>query len=615
MKMIKIFIVFNTVLCFGNCNIYKELPSIFFIDNYEKCQSEGKIFCKTTINLKPTGENTSRYWKLIQHSIDNDQAYNHDELFHAVCTNRTEIGVERTISERYRENFKNFGLNAVIKRLNCGYVSDVNQADLFDWLWLLFCTSYIIYILIATYWDAKNEETSILSHNFGTYLRQFSLVRNFKKFKNIPSSEDFQKLKSIQGIRFYNMLLIIFCHTFSSYIGGYVDNTDYIENIPDNTVRHGIRNLLVYLVQTFFLFSAFLMSYHFFQIVQNRENDGHKPRIIYLSFVNRYLRLVPLIIVMIGMGGTIWILNIFKGPFKDAYADAEYIRCRKNWWSTLSFIHNHHNYHESCFFTTWYLAADTQLYVLSLSIMGAAWIYRKNVKYYLGYFFILGVLIPSIVTYVYDLDFIFRINPENSKMDNFRSFKFNAMYSSTYCNMATYMLGLTCGYAYLHLKNVEIPSKTVTEFLWFTSFFGLPVLVLGISSYHFSRLTNALLSGILKPIYALGIGIGVFGISKGLGGLTKKICEWKPAVLLGKLTYSTYIVHYGIVFHRTAVTTKPLYISDYVLLKSFIGDATISFFFGFLVYLVFETPASNMQNLLVPQVRHQRAKTEVSKDK
>lgn len=60
-------------------------------------------------------------------------------------------------------------------------------------------------------------------------VKALSLVTNWKKLCYLNDRPDFQKLKFIQGIRFYNMLLVIFCHTLCSYIGGYVANTEYFE--------------------------------------------------------------------------------------------------------------------------------------------------------------------------------------------------------------------------------------------------------------------------------------------------------------------------------------------------------------------------------------------------
>uniref|UniRef100_A0A6P7GLR7 O-acyltransferase like protein-like n=1 Tax=Diabrotica virgifera virgifera TaxID=50390 RepID=A0A6P7GLR7_DIAVI len=360
-------------------NLYKELPSIFQIDDYEKCKMESKLFCKVSVTLTPLENNiSSKHWKMIQ------------ELYN------------------------------VVRR------------------------------------KAPEGEK---------YFLPFSIIKNYQKFRAVKDNEDFQKLKCIQGIRFYNMLLIIFCHTFSSFIGGYVMNTEYIENISNNPFRHGLRNLMVFLVQTFFLFSSFLMSYHFFQVMENKENEQHKLKVVLLTFFNRYLRILPPVLIMVGWGSTVWVVNLFYGPVKDQYADPEHLRCQKNWWASLLFIHNHYNQEDMCYFTTWYLAADTQLYLLSLIILTIIWINRNTAKHLLSAFVALGVLIPTVICYIYDLDMIFRITPENSKINKFRSVNFHVVYSSTYSNMATYMIGLCFGYFYFTLRNVRISFTRVSTAL------------------------------------------------------------------------------------------------------------------------------------------------------
>lgn len=47
--------------------------------------------------------------------------------------------------------------------------------------------------------------------------------------------------------------------------------------------------------------------------------------------------------------------------------------------------------------------------------------------------------------------------------------------------------------------------------------------------------------------------------------MIKRICELKPILFMGNFTYSTYVVQFGLVFYRTAATTKPLFVSDLVL--------------------------------------------------
>lgn len=79
----------------------------------------------------------------------------------------------------------------------------------------IFFSFYVYFVIIF-----------VLAH---IIVKALSLVTNWRKLCSLNDRPDFQKLKFIQGIRFYNMLLVIFCHTLCSYIGGYVANTEYFE--------------------------------------------------------------------------------------------------------------------------------------------------------------------------------------------------------------------------------------------------------------------------------------------------------------------------------------------------------------------------------------------------
>nr|CAH7730480.1 unnamed protein product [Callosobruchus chinensis] len=444
---------------------------------------------------------------------------------------------------------------------------------------------YLGFIIYASHLDYKIQFGSqgnrrAVNPLVNRYIIPFSAIGNWQMLVKSNSKHNPQRLTCIQGIRFYNMLLIILCHTYSSYIGGYA---------PKSLIHICMRNLFVFLVQTFFLFSGFLLSFHLFQLIEERKNFSF--RCIILTFVNRYLRIFPPVLLMLASGVTLWVVSFFHGPIKDLYSDLEYQRCRKNWWTTIFFINNHCNQHE--------MVADTQLYVLSLIILSLIWKYRSRANQILSVFIVTGILIPAIINYIYSLDIIYRITPENSKNNQFRSFNFSVTYSSMYANMGTYMLGVSFGYVYYKVKNYRLFATVAYKICWWVLFLGLPMAVVYLCSFYYNRFFSALLCGLLKPLYALGIGIGVLGMSQDIGGLAKLICEWRLATFLGNFTYSTYLVHYGIVFYRTATAKEPM-------AKSFITDTMISFTLGFLMHILVELPALRIQKMIVPQVRTQK---------
>lgn len=59
-------------------------------------------------------------------------------------------------------------------------------------------------------------------------IKSLSIVTNWENIKKINEQP---KLRCMQGIRFYTMLLVIFCHTYASFVGGYVQDTKYLEQV------------------------------------------------------------------------------------------------------------------------------------------------------------------------------------------------------------------------------------------------------------------------------------------------------------------------------------------------------------------------------------------------
>ncbi|KYB26695.1 Nose resistant to fluoxetine protein 6-like protein [Tribolium castaneum] len=570
---------------------YKLLPPIFHIDPYDKCLQENKTFCRISIKLSPS-KNKTKIWNLIEETKISKRFYNHDELYYAICVENGQKN--ETLSELYTNKFKNASLRATVVEINCQ--EHKYEIKTFDILVLTCIILYLLLILVATLYHLKTPN----GHKF---LILFSPWHNFQNLKRNFKQRNCEKLKCIQGIRFYTTVLIIFCHTFCSYSGGYIANTKYLEDFPQNFIRHGLRNLFVFLVQTFFLVSGWLLSYNTFKIF-DKTKRGDFFKYWCLTFLNRYLRLIPPVLLMVSLGTSVWIYGSFHGPIKYVYSDREYERCQRSWWVIFLFLSNHYQQHDMCYFTNWYLSADTQLYAISLVLLIIILKFERLRVRIMTIFLLIGIFIPSLVAFFYELDIIYRITPENSKNNLFQSFEFSATYTSTYSTWATYILGLILGYVYFRLENRPVFGKKHFVLLWYILVIGLPLSVIIISSFEFNRVASALLAGILKPLYALGIGIGIFGMSQQIGGFLKSLCEWKPALFLGNVTYSTYVVHFGIVFSRTALATKPLPVSDYVLFVSFVEDTVWSFLCGFLMHLLVEMPASQLQKMLVPKFSH-----------
>lgn len=60
----------------------------------------------------------------------------------------------------------------------------------------------------------------------------------------------------------------------------------------------------------------------------------------------------------------------------------------------------------------WYLATDTQLFIFVLILLMFVINYPKKRNVILACFTIIGIILPGIITYIYNLDIILRFYPE-----------------------------------------------------------------------------------------------------------------------------------------------------------------------------------------------------------
>lgn len=137
-------------------------------------------------------------------------------------------------------------------------------------------------------------------------------------------------------------------------------------------------------------------------------------------------------------------------------------------------------------------------------------------------------------------------------------------------------------------------------------------------------LWHSLYVALSRPLLGFSVGIMIYGISEGVEGLnhfgnwsnflthflglSKKILEWPPTYILGKLTFSLYLVHLSVIFWRVGITRYPSYISQsqtvsflwkwlifanlfyFFKFFTFMGDLSTSFIAAMLLTLFVEIP-------------------------
>nr|XP_023019245.1 O-acyltransferase like protein-like [Leptinotarsa decemlineata] len=305
-----------------------------------------------------------------------------------------------------------------------------------------------------------------------------------------------------------------------------------------------------------------------------------------------------------------WLIHLGQGPNWDMAIAEEHRNCRKNWWTNIIYMNNYIDSNNMCLHQTWYLAADTQLYTLSLFLLMLMWKNQDKIKIILGSFITLGLLVQGAVAFFKNYDIIIRQYAEVLyEMRGIRVAAWFDLYCSGYSNITGYAIGLTFGYMFYKLRNKVYCITKKHVILWWLLSFGICNFIILIAAvmyhpgYESSRLASALYWAFGKNIFALGVAVGIFGFTMKIGWFARWICEWKSVSVFGRLTYSTYIVHSAVIRIRGGLVREPVYVNDYTILMTTLGDIVLSYLAGTMMCLMFEMPISALQKLMVPQMK------------
>lgn len=161
------------------------------------------------------------------------------------------------------------------------------------------------------------------------------------------------------------------------------------------------------LVDTFLLLSGLL-----FARLLMLELEKRKGRVNFgLLYIFRYIRLTPAYLAIIGLYSTI-LPRLGSGPLWNYRIGVEKERCVSSWWANLLYINNYVNTDQLCMFQSWYLSADTQLFILAPLILYPLWRCRKAGVTVLALAAIGTTLIPFLVTYMKEVDPTFLVFAE-----------------------------------------------------------------------------------------------------------------------------------------------------------------------------------------------------------
>ncbi|VEN38108.1 unnamed protein product [Callosobruchus maculatus] len=550
-----------TLMHYSACHIFTEkehalLPPLYEMDNYTECKMQNNLYCQADFTLSPL-QNT-KLWELIQISRKEKFMFSRDVSYRTLCVPQKYENIEdrKHFAERIvNEKLKPFHLAAKIDDIVC------YRKLPFDIFSLDFGVStYIIFVLLATFIDKGQKSSSVFVERA---FQPFSLKKNFKKLFQTPSKDSYQKLKCIQGIRVLACIAVILDHSKVSHL---MSNHEVTREFEEAYSVHYYWFIFDYFViQIFLVISPWLLTLDVLDLYE--KNGRFTVKDVFLMFINRCLRLWPVLIAIVFILRNSYGLNKVLDLTTPKVIELSDKSCRTNWMATVFFYQNFYFVNESCSMGAWYVSADVQLYGISLIILYLTLKTKSTAILKLS--LLLSYLIFACIIYFKKLDVVFRPYPDFFHLENMgRSSELMYLYLMTHVHASTYLLGICFGMYYHTQKSEKIQVTKAFVIFWALSFFGLPVLVIGIASRVWTGVAAALVGPLLKPLFAFGFAVGILGMSRNVGGPLKRFLECRPLEILCNITYSTYIFHFIAAFERALTPRKLLKTDGYTLVNN-----------------------------------------------
>ncbi|CAG0900137.1 unnamed protein product [Cyprideis torosa] len=453
-----------------------------------------------------------------------------------------------------------------------------------------------------------------LQGNFWNSLVGFSLYTNCKRiFETAAQTED--SIDCLHGIRVLSLLWVIWGNTYR-FVS---TNAGWANPSMGQTIHESKWTAMLFrsdLASDSFLFlSGVLVSFSLLKEL-DRNRGRFQPLMYYL---HRYIRLTPPYAITIWFTAS-WFTHINSGPF---WSQQEFRWCQQKWYQNLLYIQtffydisDQEDLNDICIDVSWYLAVDTQLYILAPLVVLPLWHAPK-----------LGIiLLVSTTSFgVYLRSILLHVNQWSGILDAFSDEpeRTTKLYARFYARFGPYFVGILAGFCLSQARNQGplTMSRKAVIFGWISSLFSIIWCIFfpapwsslkdGPMDPDFSRLY----ASIFRTLWGIALAWIVLASEFGYGRITNTVLSNPIFIPLSRLSYCSYLVHTMILSYYGYSQTQLHDASHTRALIYFAGCTPIILFVALLLHLTFEAPALNLERLFlrkVPQKSTSRANISVT---
>ncbi|XP_073830449.1 nose resistant to fluoxetine protein 6-like [Musca autumnalis] len=458
----------------------------------------------------------------------------------------------------------------------------------------ILCTGYHIYLKQST--QSHDDLKKAMNSNdvWKTALLSFSVIENTKKL--FQPCRDQNGLNPLNGVKALAMIFILFGHAAIFIYGSPSYNVDFMSENLKNPFVGFVTNSLLF-VDVYLLLSGYLFFRIAFVEVERRKGRLN-PLFLYLG---RYIRLTPPYMVVIGFYMT-WFVSIGSGPIWQQRIEPQEERCISSWWLNLLYVNNYINTEKLCMFQSWYLSADTQLFIIAPFMLLLIYKYRKLGLSVLAALIGLSSAIPFVTTYLKQVQPTFMVTSKEAE-DVVLVEYYRDNYIKTHMRASAYFIGLGIGYLahLIQCKGIKL-SKTLVRTMWIAGCIMGVGSMFSLSRFYsdsYTQLESTIYAGLHKLAWNLASGWLVLAVTTGHGGWLQRMLSWRVFVPFSRLTYCAYLCN-GIVELYSTASLRTVEHTGYLEMTNYMLIHTLNTFaLAIVLSLIFESPLHAVVRVLM----------------
>lgn len=423
----------------------------------------------------------------------------------------------------------------------------------------------------------------------------FSAITNTWYLLRTEIKPERKALAFMAGLKVIMAFWVVLGHAYILVPTGFFHSVYTMEYMTWNFTFQFIINAFLS-VTTFFFISGFLLSY---LVTESRSSVlNNNLLLVYISRgVRRYIRLtIPTLVVLVA--GLLLPLTGSGPADEDAYN--QHIRsCYHNWWRLIVQAQNFVEEGQLCLQHLWYVSTDLQIFMFIAFPLTLLLLKYPKTSQVIGVIVAVAFCIMTCLQ-THSWNLFYALNGGSNDMRKMQR-TLLYVYIRPFTHVATYIVGILCGYAASQHKNKHI-HLMLQAVLWCLSLVLACAVMFVTVPWNQGMLpedlSNSIYAGFHRISWAIAFCWPTYACATGRGGWLNKMFSWKFFIPLSRLTFSIYLVHVLIYIARMIRLRTYVNTDEFFQLNVALGVFALSIVFAYVLHILIEAPVFQLEKIL-----------------